>query len=176
MSVRASEPSASGEPTARRMSMRADASGGGGGGSSRGSHAANEPSISMQPPALDASPFDLVAATEPLEYARVLEIYNRRVEALNQYQEALMVRARSHLQCRRHWCTSRHSPHPDDWFFSHAPPPPAQRYTALAQPGQAPPLPAHFRYYLGSCLRAAGDDMTALEFFTQQIAIYQVHD
>ena len=48
-----------------------------------------------------------------------------------------------------------------------------QRYTALAQPGQAPPLPAHFRYYLGSCLRAAGDDMTALEFFTQQIAIYQ---
>jgi hypothetical protein len=86
MSMRADASSA--DPAARRMSMRADASGG---GSGRSGHAAAEPSITMQPPALDASTFDLVAATEPLEYARVLEIYNRRVEALNQYQEALMV-------------------------------------------------------------------------------------
>ena len=153
MSVRAGEPSASGEPTARRMSMRADASGGGG-GSSRGSHAANEPSISMQPPALDASPFDLVAATEPLEYARVLEIYNRRVEALNQYQEALMVRGRNLCQCRRHSCIG-HSPHPDDWLFLHRPP--LHRDTLrLPSPGRRLRCPHTFATTLARvCVRPA---------------------
>jgi tetratricopeptide (TPR) repeat protein len=101
--------------------------------------AAAAAAAALLPPPLDTTPFETMVTTrtEPLEYARVLEIYDRKVDALNQYQEALV------------------------------------HYSAQAQPGQPPPLPPHFRYYLGSCLRAAGDEMTALEFFSQQISIYQ---